>query len=418
MPSIHIVGAGVSGLACAVELAESGHQIFLHEGAGHAGGRCRSYHDTHLGCTIDNGNHLLLSGNIAVHAYLRKTNALDQLIGPDDAVFPFIDLTEDLRWAVRIAPGRLQNWVLHKNQRIPGTGIWDYVKALRILSAKPDQSLGDVVDTDGALFRRFWDPFAVGVLNTPAAAGSATLLAAVFRETFLQGRNACMPRMARHGLSETFVTPALKYLGKNNVAFQSNRRLKEIELDSQRATRLHFVDDTVEIADEDRVVLAVPPHIAQTLLPDLTLPTVSHPIVNAHFRVDQPVSTPDQAGLIGVVGGTAHWIFVRNDIISVTVSAADELSAQPAEQIAQLIWRDICRTFEAVNGDIPAQHRVVKERRATFSQTPASIRDRPGTHCGYTNLFLAGDWTNTGLPATIEGSIRSGNAAAKLILGH
>jgi len=103
-------------------------------------------------------------------------------------------------------------------------------------------------------------------------------------------------------------------------------------------------------------------------------------------------------------------------VVSVTVSAADDLAQQSAEEIAGLIWSDLCRAVAGISGDLPDRYRIVKERRATFSQTPTSIRDRPDTDCGIAHLFLAGDWTNTGLPATIEGSIRSGNAAADAVL--
>lgn len=144
-------------------------------------------------------------------------------------------------------------------------------------------------------------------------------------------------------------------------------------------------------------------------------PKETHPIVNAHFRLEQKPASPDNAGLIGLIGGTAHWIFFREDIISVTVSAADALAELAADKIADMIWADIRRAVVGVPKRIPARHRIVKEKRATFAQTPASIRERPATRCKYENIYLAGDWTDTGLPATIEGSIRSGNHAAAVI---
>jgi hydroxysqualene dehydroxylase len=418
MASVHIIGAGVSGLACAVRLAgENRHDIILYESAGHAGGRCRSYHDERLGCTIDNGNHLLLSGNTAVRDYLSVIGACDELVGPDRALFPFVDLANNQRWTVEVDQGRWPGWLLSAERRIPRTGLWDYVKALKLLTAGPDAALRDVVDTKSQLFRCFWEPLAVGVLNTPAEDGAAALLAAVLRETFGRGGAYCMPRMAKTGLSETFVTPALAYLAHHRVVFTPNTRLRGIDFEGERATTLRFTDRRIDLQAGDIVIMAVPAHVAQTLLPGVKTPTETHPIVNAHFRLAQRTASPDNAGLIGVIDGTAHWIFFRDDIISVTVSAADTLATLPADEIADLIWSDIRRAVVGLPEEIPVRHRIVKEKRATFAQTPASIRERPATRCKYQNIYLAGDWTDTGLPATIEGSIRSGNRAAAVISG-
>jgi squalene-associated FAD-dependent desaturase len=418
MPNVHIIGAGMSGLACAVRLAgDKRYTINLYDSAGHAGGRCRSYHDEHLGCTIDNGNHLLLSGNTAVRDYLSAISASDELVGPDRALFPFVDLANDQRWTVEVDQGRWPGWLLNAEWRIPGTGLWDYVKALKLLAAGPNVPLRDVVDTKSQLFRCFWEPFAVGVLNTPAEDCAAALLAAVLRQTFGRGGANCMPRMAKTGLSETFVTPALAYLERSQVAFTPNTRLREIDFKDGRATALRFTDCLIEIQENDTVIMAVPAHVARTLLPGVKTPTRTHPIVNAHFRLEQKIPSPNNAGLVGVIDGTAHWIFFRNDIISVTVSAADALAELPADKIAALIWDDIRRAVVGVPDKVPVRHRIVKEKRATFAQTPASIRERPSTRCKYENIYLAGDWTNTGLPATIEGSILSGNRAASAING-
>lgn len=104
---VHVVGAGLSGLAAAVELSGAGRQVFLHEAAPHAGGRCRSYFDTELGCRIDNGNHLVLSGNNDTLHYLERIGALGTLEGPAEAVFPFIDVKTKQRWSVRLNQGAL-----------------------------------------------------------------------------------------------------------------------------------------------------------------------------------------------------------------------------------------------------------------------------------------------------------------------
>jgi hypothetical protein len=161
------------------------------------------------------------------------------------------------------------------------------------------------------------------------------------------------------------------------------------------------------------VVLAVPPWVATALLPDLTAPDAFEAILNIHFRV---AADPGEAGFVGLVGGTAEWVFVKPDHVSVTISAANRMVDRPAETIAAAVWPDV-RTALGLEGEMPP-YRVVKERRATFAATAVQERLRPGARTTLANLVLAGDWTATGLPATIEGAIRSGRNAAEALRGR
>jgi hypothetical protein len=135
--------------------------------------------------------------------------------------------------------------------------------------------------------------------------------------------------------------------------------------------------------------------------------------VNAHFRVEPPAHVP---ALTGVVGGLIEWLFAFPDRLSVTVSNADRLVDLPREELARTIWREIGQAA-GIEGELPPWQ-IVRERRATFEATPEQNAMRPGTVSSLKNLFLAGDWTATGLPATIEGSVRSGHRAAELVLAR
>lgn len=408
---VHVVGAGLAGLACAVRLAGRGVPVVLYEAARRAGGRCRSFHDPTLGIEIDNGNHLVLSGNRAVTAFLDEVGAGDRLWRAPRAVFPFVDLAGGQRWSVRPGPGRLPGWIFSPRRRVPESRAIDYAAGLRLWRAGPGSTVAERLAADAALYRRFWEPLAVAVLNTPAEKGAARLLWPVLVETFGRGEAACRPCVAREGLSRTFVDPALDHLRRCGAAIRFGHRLREVRAAGDRAESLVFASGEVAVGPEDRVVLAVPAARAKALVPDIRTPGEGETIVNVHFRVRPAPQAPAEAPFLGLVGGVAQWLFVRGDIVSVTVSAAADLARASDTEVAARTWRDTADALGLARTPIPP-NRVVKERRATFAQTPASLGRRHGTRTSLANLFLAGDWTDTGLPATLEGAARSGHAAA------
>ncbi|MFO0996784.1 MAG: hydroxysqualene dehydroxylase HpnE [Alphaproteobacteria bacterium] len=411
MTTVHIVGAGLAGLASAVRLTERGVRVALYEGAGHAGGRCRSFHDDALGCLVDNGNHLLLSGNRSAMSFLRAIGSEDSLIGPVEPEFAFVDLATDERWTVRPNRGRIPWWIFAASRRVPMTRARDYLGALRLGCVRADATIAACFEPRSAAFKRFWEPLAVAVLNAGAEEAAASLLWPVMVEIFGRGGDAARPLIAKDGLSQSFVEPALRFLERAGATIRFNQRLRAIDRDGERLTTLDFGRTRIPLAASDRVILAVPPPAAHDLLPDLAVPTEFRAIVNAHYRL--PHAVAPASPFIGLVNATAHWLFVRGTIVSVTVSAADSLVDEPAGAIAARLWADVARTLRLPRDPMPP-YRIVKEKRATFAQIPATLARRAKPQTRWRNLVLAGDWTDTGLPATIEGAIRSGQRAAEL----
>lgn len=415
----HIIGAGLAGLACAVRLVGLGRAVALYEATNHGGGRCRSFFDAGLGRTIDNGNHLLLSGNDAALGYLEEIGARDSLICACRAAFPFIDLASGLRWTVRPNRGRIPWWILSPSRRIPDTRALDYLGALKLRFAGPEATVADCLETSRPVFERFWRPLAIAALNTSADEGAASLLWPVIRLTFGRGEAASRPCMAREGLSASFVDPALAWLAARGCAARFNHRLRALVIADAIVAKLQFANGEVAVGEDDVVVLAVPPAAIARLLPDLPVPEENSAIVNIHFRLDAPSPPlPEESRLLGIIGGISEWVFLRGDVASVTVSAADLLAGADAAAVAARVWPEIVRALEIpatrADGSLPP-YRVVKERQATFAQTPAALSRRAPTRTAVSNLFLAGDWTDTGLPATIEGAVRSGQAAARAV---
>jgi squalene-associated FAD-dependent desaturase len=412
-PVVHVIGAGLAGIAAAVRLATGPYDIVLHEAARQAGGRCRSYFDSTLGMTIDNGNHLLLSGNCDARTFLAAIGAEDQLAGPPDADFAFVDLATNERWRLRPNAGRVPWWIFSSLRRVPGTGPRDYLGLLPLLVPGKDVPIGVLMRRDGLLYERLWRPFFLAALNTEPSEGSSHLASAVVRETLAKGGRACRPLVATHGLSVAFIDPALDYLGKRGAKIHLDHRLRAIDFAKGRASALDFGEDVLPLGAADKIVLAVPPQAAESLVPGLQTPKATRAIVNAHFKIAPPADFPS---LMGIVNGTMEWLFAFPGRLSVTISGADRLLDVAREELAERIWAEVAKVTQIEKPLPPWQ--IIKEKRATFAATVEENARRPGAGTPYANLLLAGDWTATGLPATIEGAIRSGHRAAGMIVAQ
>ncbi|HEX4173444.1 MAG TPA: FAD-dependent oxidoreductase, partial [Acetobacteraceae bacterium] len=298
MPShIHVVGAGMSGLSAAIALTQAGKTVTIIEAGPAAGGRCRSYFDRELGLRVDNGNHLLLSGNRAVFTYLETIGAVQTMTMPAQPMFPFIDLRDGRRWVLRPNLGRIPWWVLSRKRRAPGTRAGDHLALLRFRNNNSDAAIGASVQHD-ALYERLLQPIAVAALNTPADEGAVRLLSAVMRETLFQGGRACIPAVPRIGLSESLVDPAIAWLQARGATLMTGRRVAAARGDGNGGVELSTTEGPMKA---DAVVLALPPWIVSDLLPGQVCPNEFQAILNIHFRL-QPDPAPP--GFVGIVAGT------------------------------------------------------------------------------------------------------------------
>jgi squalene-associated FAD-dependent desaturase len=306
--------------------------------------------------------------------------------------------------------GPIPFWVFDPARRVPGTGVLDYLPLARLLWAPAGKSVGEVITCKGTLYERLVEPLLLAALNIDAPDGSARLAGAIVRETLAVGGRACRPLIAREGLGSTLIEPALAFLPGRRAEVRMEHQLRALRLGAERVEALDFGAETISLSGDDAVILAVPPYIASPLLRDLTVPTEFRAIVNAHFRVAPPVAQPP---IMGVLNATTQWLFAFPGRLSVTISAGDKLIDAPREELAKKIWSELS-TLTGLSPELPPWQ-IVRERRATFAASPAQDAKRPGAVTNWRNLVLAGDWTDTGLPATIEGAIRSGNRAAGII---
>ncbi|MHA1539652.1 MAG: hydroxysqualene dehydroxylase [Alphaproteobacteria bacterium] len=375
-PKIHIIGAGLSGLSAAIWATQStiDYDIYLYEARQFAGGRCRSFYDKTLKHSVDNGTHLLLGANQHVFEYLDIIGATKTLQPVGAASFPFYNLNT----GAQISIGSLWN-----------------LRSLKLLFQP-------------RFLKGIWDSVIVSILNTSPATASKTLLLKTAWKIFKGGKRTRQPFLVEADLGTSFIDPALTFLTEKGVDISFGISLKTLESSGQQVEKLLFSGGKeVSLKTEDRIILALPPYALQKILPDISVPDAYESILNLHFDSTDLPSLPQP--FIGLIGGISHWVFQREKTLSVTVSAANHLLKTSREELVQTIWQEITQLLETDKSYPP--YTLLWEKKASFAQDRKNVKKRPPSQTPYKNLLLAGDFTKTGLPATIEGAIVSGKRA-------
>ncbi len=401
-----VIGAGLAGLAAAVMAVAKGDSVTLLEATPHAGGRCRSWPLAGESLPlVDLGTHLILRGNRAVHAYLARIGAQEGFVapGPTPGALTMIgvEMGAEGRLTVPLGPS-----LLLKPPK-PLTRAALFAASTLMLGG----TVADRLDLSGPAGRWLWGPLTRSILNTDPVEGDARLLAAVLRQGLLRGAAAACPLVARQSLSASLIEPALTYLQAKGAHIRFTTPLRDFHRGNDRLTALRVgTGEIIPITPSARVILAVPPLAAQRLLPELIVPTESRAILNAHAVLPAPPNANETPELLGLIDGTGEWFLRRGARVAITVSAADSFRGWPEAKLSAAFRADLLRLY----GSAPETVTLIWEKRATFAATPAQAALRPKMRAsGLLNLRLAGDWTDTGLPATIEGAIRSGIRAAE-----
>ncbi len=404
MTHIHVIGAGMAGLAAAHALVTQGHAVTLHEATPGAGGRARALPDG-----TDNGTHALIGCNTAALGFLDAIGARQYWVQPEPGGLPVYDCADASARLVALSPAGWWN-----GARRPAGVSWGGVLALMAMALPlRDRTIAEAMAAHPAFLRGFVDPLVIAALNTPSAEASTHRLGQVLRRLGAPG--AARLFVAERGLGPDMVEPALAVLATAGAQYRAGSRLRAIQVKEGRATSLTFQERDVMLGEADRVILALPPWEATRMLPGLPAPEAFAPIVNLHFAF----APGGEVRFLGLLGALCQWVLVRPGGVSVTVSAGDAEAEQDVEELAPRAWAEILAAVRAfhVPGDwplVPPPCRVIKERRATPRQRPGPIPTPPRRPLA--NLALAGDWTWPDLPATIEAAICSGQEAARKIV--
>ncbi len=404
-PRTHIVGAGIAGLSAALAVTAQGAEAILYEAAPHPGGRCRTITPASGLFAHDNGTHVLFAANRHALALLETIGARDRWIEPEPGGLPLYDgRTGEMR-RIGLSPW---SWLL-PSRRPKGLRLTDLARILRLAFPSRDCPVAAVIG-NRPILESLIEPLTVAVLNTPAADASSRRLAYALRKLLPPGAGRLL--VAGNGLGEDLVRPALSTLRNRGVPVLTGQRLRAVLAHGERVIGLTLTDRTVALGPGDQVILALPPWEIERLVPGLPVPQEFEPILNVHYRLPGFA----RPRFLGLTGALAQWALIRQDHVSVTVSAADAVIDRDAASLTARIWRDIAPALRALGLDAASgrqpEARVVKERRATIRQAATPLPQPP--LLPFTNLALAGDWIGP-LPATIESAVMAGERAAALL---
>jgi hypothetical protein len=406
--TVHIAGAGLAGLAAAVTAVRAGHKVVVHEAAGLAGGRCRSFFDPTLERVIDNGTHVVLGANRAALGFLDEIGATEAMAPAASAVIPFIDLECGTTWSVDVAGHGIPTLMKAVPSIRARAGL---VRAAMSGHLRPGATVAAVYGGLDGVYERLIVPLSTAVMNCAPEEAPASLFGRLVGVLTGGGRGAFRPFVARTSLAEAFILPALRAIEERGGEVRFHDPLTEIEAADHVVRAGIFRSGAFPLGPGDALVLALPPWALGGLLPQADLPPAyrSRAIICAHFALEYPLEMAGAARLTGCINAMAQWFAATDGVLSVTVSAADHWMTHEADELAALLWRDASTAFRLPAAPIPS-HRVIKERRAT-----AEITGGFGPGCKISKLFFAGGWTSARYPDTIEAAVASGIRAARCL---
>jgi squalene-associated FAD-dependent desaturase len=438
---IVVLGGGLAGLAAATRLAEAGLPVTLVEGRGSLGGRARSYRHAATGDVVDTGQHVLMGCYAEMLRFLERVGARD-LVRLQPRLLVALAARGGRRerlacpaWPspLHLAAGLLMHGGLTladaaRCVRVIGDARarWDDPALERVTVAEWLDALGQ----SAAARRWLWDPITLACLNASPERTAAALLAVVLQRAFLSGGDGSSIGLATVGLSELYVAQAARHVEERGGRLVLNEPARALLVERGRCVGVEGRDR--RIVRGAAVVSAVPAPALHRLLPTslqgrapfsgLTRFSPS-PIVSLHLWLDRRIL---DTAFVGFVDTQLHWAFDRaltwgraasgGDLVTLVCSGADDLAAADRHEVRDRLWQELVSCLPEAAAARVLHFEVVKERGATFRAVPGLARHRFGPGTPLPGLLVAGDWTDTGLPATMEGACASGHAAAERLL--
>jgi squalene-associated FAD-dependent desaturase len=432
-----VIGAGCAGLSCATALSDEGQHVLVLEKRNMLGGRACSYPDPQTGEIVDNGQHLLLGCYKETRLFLKRLGQTDALPFQDGFRTPMIGPDRKLHnletWNVP-APFHLLFGIL----RYTAIPWMDRLRIFKVaLALRNPQNLGNISCTQWltsmgfskASREKFWDLIILATLNIHPDEAPANLLAVVLQEGFLKSRENSRVGLANVGLSDLYANPAKLYIEAHRGEVRTREGVEEvlIENDEVKGVRLH----SGEMISSPRVVVTVPPSALQKIkfnhvgIQSLVLKTQSlkaSPILSLHVWGEFPKF---DFPYMGFWGTNFHWAFQKSSVYgqddtkhwTLVASGAVHLEEHDKAKLIQ-VAEDELKTIPGLSSVKILRAKLVRELEATWVPPLSNTSSRLKTRTPVKGLYFAGDWTDTGLPCTIESAVQSGHVAAAAITNN
>ncbi len=418
-----VIGSGFAGLSAAVHLSSKGKSVQVLEASNKTGGRAYSFKDKSTGTIIDNGQHIMMGCYNETLRFLRMIGAEDNLIIQDKLEIEFLLPHSHLvkfRAGSKLYPFNLASALL-KYKALSPLNRFRILKFFLKLPLTSDRDLSRISvyewleqeNQNEDIRRAFWEVLTAGALNTSIHKASAKVFRDILIAIFFKGNRASTIILPREGLTQTYCSNAVKFIEERGGKVVTGEQVNRFEVQNNRLRAL--ITNKRTIKDFKGVISSVPYYSLKRILHSDILPpdpgfTYSS-ILTVHIWLKD---NKLDAGFYGLIGSDIHWIFNRGTHLTLVKSDADKLMDISKEEIFELVKKELFRYCFIEQDDI-ADYLIIKEKRATFIPSNEILNKRPGPFTKINGLVIAGDWTDTGLPSTIEGAVKSGRIAAEVL---
>jgi squalene-associated FAD-dependent desaturase len=423
MKKIVVIGGGFAGLSVASFLSNSGFKIELLEASPKLGGRAYSFVDKETGAVIDNGQHILMGCYKETLKFFKLIGAENKLSKQSHLALNIIKKNFELCSLTASGffyPFNLLSAVINYSAFSSYEKLL-FIKFFAKLYLYTENELKRLTVIEWLLkekqtknlIKSFWEILAIAALNTDIKKASANIFATVLKEIFFRGNEASVIILPLFGLTESYCDDAFRFIsGKEGIISFSE---PVIELNAQDNVIKEIVTTKRVITGFDYVITAIPLYALKKIvteehfLPGLEFNYSSILTVHLFLKENRFMNT-----FYGLIDSPIQWVFNKGSHLTVVMSNADKFIDGSKEEIIELILSELNK-YILLEGNEIKTYKIIKEKRASFIPSNDILDKRPSAHTPFKNLFLAGDWTNTGLPATIESAVKSGKLAADVV---
>ncbi len=423
MESYIVIGGGIAGLTSAAYLSKQNIKVTLLESSPKLGGRTYSFTEQKSNDVVDNGQHILMGCYSDTINFLKLIGAKENFIYQKSLQINFLTLAGKLarlKSFTSFYPFNLIIALLTFNAItfIERLSLLRFVIKLPFMSYQrlSDKNIRDWLKEEkqsDTTIKSLWEIIAIGALNTNIDKASAFMFREILMKIFFNGNFASTFILPKYGLSDAYVKNAKEYIESNGGKIKLSSSVKEFIISDNKIVGIKTADEVYK--DFDYVISAIPfyafNNIYTELFSDEKIEFEYSSILNIHIWLK---NNPMKEQFYGLIDSPVHWIFNKGNHINLVISDADYLVDKPADEIYKMCINELIKYTELEEPDI-LQYKVLKEKRATFVPSNKNNYKRPSSNTKIANLFLAGDWTDTGLPSTIESAAKSGRVAVELI---